>query len=204
MSRRNNEMPRTDSEILDDFHYLAQDVINHPLALAPQPMALNVTFFAGGGMDFGWDSPESAPWVELATYVRKLAILEDEATSITKVLKIMGKNHEWLRPDVQRIQDAVKEWRGSNKAQFVTQEDEGGLSITSNAQAAEIVINGSMFHGNANLLKVWRELDPFARNYMVASAQDWITTAAGLVRQTVDVVERALPELAAAQTKKTP
>lgn len=53
-----------------------------------------------------------------------------------------------------------------------------------------------MFHANADHLKVWRGLDPFAKSYMVASAQDWIITAAVLVRETVKVVEKACPELA--------
>lgn len=138
MARRQKNSSRTDSEVLSDFHYLAQDVISHPLTINPRPMSLNITFFAGGDMEIGWDTPETAPWVELATYVRKLAILEDEATSIGKVLKIIGRHHEALRPEVETIQAAIKEWKGSAKMQFFSQQENcEGLSISSNAQAAE-------------------------------------------------------------------
>ena len=98
------------------------ETLSHTLwSLTQKPMAFNVTFKAQGVTELGWDNPESAPWVELATYVRKLAILEDDSTNLTKVLIIIGKNYESLRPDVKAIQDEVSEWRGSRKTQFLTQ-----------------------------------------------------------------------------------
>lgn len=187
---------RTDIEVLDAFRYLARDVVAHPLVVSPKPMAFNVTFKDHGVTELGWDNPESAPWVELATYVRKLAILEDDSTNLTKVLIIIGKNYESLRPDVKAIQVEVSEWRGSSKAQFLTQAADGSLSVQSNAEAAELVINGNLFHANADLLKIWRGMDDFAQSYCVAAAQGWITTAGLLVARTSGLIERAVPESA--------
>jgi hypothetical protein len=186
----------TDFEVLDTFHYLARDVVAHPLVVNPKPMAFNVTFAAKGVTDFGWDNPDSAPWVELATYVRKLAILEDDSTNLTKVLIIIGKSYESFRLEVKAVQDEVSEWRGSSKAQFLTPAADGSLSVRSNSEAAELVINGNLFHANADLLKIWRGLDDFAQSYCVAAAQDWITTAGLLVKRTSELIERAVPELA--------
>jgi hypothetical protein len=187
---------RTDFEVLDAFHYLARDVVKHPLVVEPKPMALNVLFTAGAVASFGWDNPDTAPWVELATYVRKLAILEDDSTNLTKVLVILGKSHEALRPEIKAVQVDVAEWRGSSKTQFLTPGADGSLSIRSNAEAAELVINGSLFHANADLLKIWRGLDDFAQSYCVASAQDWISTAGQLIKATSELIERACPEIA--------
>lgn len=199
MARRNAQEEKfgTDREVLDAFHYLAQDVIGHPLAVSPKPLAFNMTFVRGGGVvDMGWDTPESAPWIELATYVRKLTMLDSESTNLSKVLKILGRDHEGIRPEVKQLQDALKEWRGSSKAQLLTQAEDGdSLSVTSNAEAAEIVINGYLFHANADLLKAWRKMDSFAQTYCLSSAQDWVTTAAGLVKEAATLIEAVMPEL---------
>lgn len=49
----------------------------------------------------------------------------------------------WQSTYVKQVQYALKEWRGSSKAQLLTQAEDGdSLSVTSNAEAAEIVING--------------------------------------------------------------
>ncbi|WP_332603724.1 hypothetical protein [Arthrobacter sp. S2(2024)] len=157
-------------------------------------MAFNVTLKAQGVTELGWDNPASAPWVELATYVRKLEILEDDSTNLTKVLIIIGKNYESLRPEVKAIQDEVSEWRGSSKTQVLTQAADGSLSVQSNSEAAELVINGNLFHANADLLKIWRGMDDFALSYCVAAAKDWITTAGLLVKRTSGLIERAVPE----------
>lgn len=184
-------------KFLDAFHYLAQDIIGHPLAVSPQPLAFNMTLVRGGGVvDMGWDTPESAPWIELTTYVRKLTMLDSESTNLSKVLMILGRDYEGIRPDVKQLQDALKEWRGSSKAQLLTQAEDGdSLSVTSNAEAAEIVINGYLFHANADLLKAWRKMDPFAQTYCLSSAQDWVTTAAGLVKEAATLIEVVMPEL---------
>jgi hypothetical protein len=159
-------------------------------------MAFNMTLVRGGGIvDMGWDTPESAPWIELATYVRKLTMLESESTNLSKVLRILGRDHEDIRPDVKQLQEALNEWRDSSKAQLLTQADVGdSVSVTSNAEAAEIVINGYLFHANADLLKAWRKMDSFAQTYCLSSAQDWVTTASGLVRDAATLIEAVMPE----------
>jgi hypothetical protein len=136
MARRNMSDERfgTSREVLDAFHYLAQDVIKHPLVINPRPMTFNMTLLFGGEIHFGWDMPDSAPWVELSTYVRKLAMLEKENTYISKVLNILARDYEALRPEIQGLQRAVKDWRGSKKAEFFTQaEGSDSLSVTSTA-----------------------------------------------------------------------
>lgn len=186
----------TSQEVLDAFHYLAQDVINHPLVINPKPMTFNVTLLLGGEIHFGWDTPDSATWVELSTYVRKLAMLEKENTYISKVLNILARDYEGLRPEIQELHRAVKDWRGSKKVEYFAQaEGSDSLSVTSNAEAADIVINGYLFHADADLLRVWRKMDPFAQKFCLASAQDWVTSAAVLVRATSGLVEKAMPEL---------
>lgn len=81
MARPRVKNSGTDIEVLDASRYLARDVVAHPLVVNPKPMGFNVTFKAQGVTELGWDNPESAPWRELATYVRKLAILEDDSTA---------------------------------------------------------------------------------------------------------------------------
>ena len=128
--------------------------------------------------------------------MRKLAILEDDSANLTKVLFILAKSHEALRPEVRVVQDDVAEWSASSKTQFLAPAADGSLSIRSNAEAAELVINGSLFHATADLLKIWRGLDDFAQSYCVASAQDWISTAGLLVKRTSELIEKAVPALA--------
>jgi hypothetical protein len=186
-----------DRDLLEAFHYLAQDVISHPLVVNPQPMIFTLTFHVGAGTTFGWDNPETAPWVELATYVRKLAILEGEATGITQVLQILGRDRSDLRDEIKQLKGKVSAWRGSNKAQFVTQDggNDASVSIRSNAEAAELVINGYLFHSNANLLKAWRGLDEMDQGFCIASARDWITEAGLLVAETARILGKAIPAL---------
>lgn len=84
----------------------------------------------------------------------------------------------------------------------MTQAENGNsLSVTSNAEAAEIVINGYLFHANADLLRAWRKMDSFAQTYCLSSAQDWVTTAAGLVRDAATLIEVAMPELIPAESQ---
>lgn len=90
----------------------------------------------------------------------------------------------------------MSEWRGSGKTQFLTRAADGSLSVQSNSEAAELVINGNLFHANADLLKIWRGMDDFAQSYCVAAAQDWITTAGLLVARTSGLIERAVPDSA--------
>lgn len=160
-------------------------------------MTFNMTVILGGEIHFGWDTPASAPWVELATYVRKLAMLEKENPYISKVLNILARDYQAFRPEIQGLQRAVKDWSGSKKAEFFTQaEGSDSLSVTSNAEAADIVINGYLFHADADLLRAWRKMDPFAQKFCLASAQDWVTSAAVLVRATSGLIEKVMPELA--------
>jgi hypothetical protein len=64
MARLNTQEEKfaTDREVLDAFHYLAQDVIRHPLVISPKPLTFKMTLVRGGDVvDMGWDTPESGP-----------------------------------------------------------------------------------------------------------------------------------------------
>lgn len=196
--RSNGREKFSDTELLEAFHYLAQDVASHSLVVDPRPMAFTMTFRADAETTFGWDNPDAAPWVELATYVRKLAILEGEATGIRQVLQILGRDHPDLRSEILQLKEKLTSWRGSNKSQVIIQNGDGdhaAVSIRSNSDAAELVINGYLFHSNANLLKAWRDLDEMAQGYCIASARDWIIEAGSLVAETAELVEKAIPKL---------
>jgi hypothetical protein len=47
-------------------------------------------------------------------------MLDSESTNLSKVLRILGRDYEGIRLDVKQLQEALKEWRGSNKAQLLT------------------------------------------------------------------------------------
>jgi hypothetical protein len=42
-------------------------------------------------------------------------------------------------------------------------------------------------------------MDPFAQKFCLAAAQDWVTSAAVLVRATSGLIEKAMPELVATE-----
>lgn len=178
-----------DTDRIEAFRYLAQDVIDHPLLLNPKPMTFNITFTGDVATNYGWDTPESASWMQLAMYVRKLALLEKEPVFISNILNVISKDHVAKREAVAVIKASISSWKGSSKTEFFTSNEDGSLSVTSLAGSAEIVINGAMFHADAEKLKIWRGMDGFAKKYSEACTHEYIMSAAASIKSTAELID---------------
>jgi hypothetical protein len=47
-------------------------------------------------------------------------MLEGESTNLSKFLRILGRDYEGICPDVKQLQEDLKGWRGSSRAQLLT------------------------------------------------------------------------------------
>jgi hypothetical protein len=60
-----------------------------------------------GVVDMWWDTSESAPWIALATYVRKLTMLESESTNLPKFLRMPMRGACWSTPTKPSLTSAT-------------------------------------------------------------------------------------------------